>query len=85
MQSENCTNTIYPIATRPQIHWRSWAVQGLSLVKRDAIAIVTIVATWDQRIRDRRTMAALDAQALSDIGLTSAQMRQETKKPFWKA
>ncbi len=33
--------------------------------------------------RSRRALAALDADALADVGLTAAEARIEARRPFW--
>lgn len=39
---------------------------------------------WRRRSRERRTLAAMDAAALADLGITSADRWQEARKPFWR-
>lgn len=34
-------------------------------------------------LKSRRALAALDAKALDDVGLTAGQARDEAKKPIW--
>lgn len=41
-------------------------------------------ALWCQRWATRRQLLALSPAQLLDIGLTSAQQRQEGRKPFWR-
>lgn len=38
---------------------------------------------WAARARQRRDLAALDAQLLRDIGVTPGEARREAAKPFW--
>jgi uncharacterized protein YjiS (DUF1127 family) len=40
---------------------------------------------WLHRGRSRRILATLDDRELSDVGLTRAQARRESAKPFWRA
>ena len=40
--------------------------------------------TWNQRLRDRRTLGQLDAHMLHDIGLSQADVEHEVGKPFWR-
>lgn len=40
---------------------------------------------WHERARQRRRLAQLDTQLRRDIGLTRADIEQETAKPFWEA
>jgi len=39
----------------------------------------------DQRLRQRRALARLDARLLRDIGVTAEQAERESSKPFWRA
>lgn len=41
--------------------------------------INALLALWQQR----RALAALDAAALRDIGITSAQAQTEAERPIW--
>lgn len=43
------------------------------------------VLTWQQRVRDRRTLGHLDAHMLHDIGLSQADVEREVSKPFWQS
>jgi uncharacterized protein YjiS (DUF1127 family) len=64
-------------ATRPPLridHWRVWI-----------IAIISIVVLWLERGRSRRALATLDDHQLRDIGVTRAEARLESAKPFWQA
>jgi uncharacterized protein YjiS (DUF1127 family) len=45
---------------------------------------VASLAIWRQRSRTRRHLTRLDARALADVGLTSAQQRAEVAKRFWQ-
>ncbi len=41
--------------------------------------------TWQERDRQRRALAQLDARMLKDIGLSRAEVVLELRKPFWRA
>jgi uncharacterized protein YjiS (DUF1127 family) len=43
-----------------------------------------LIATWIERVRQRRALAALDDRMLRDIGVTRAEAARETEKPFWR-
>jgi uncharacterized protein YjiS (DUF1127 family) len=40
---------------------------------------------WRQRARERRQLSSLDGYLLKDIGLSAADVWQETHKPFWRS
>jgi uncharacterized protein YjiS (DUF1127 family) len=44
-----------------------------------------LLATWQQRVRDRRLLLSLDDHTLKDIGLSRADIAREAGKPFWRA
>ncbi|HUK00467.1 MAG TPA: DUF1127 domain-containing protein [Stellaceae bacterium] len=39
---------------------------------------------WRRRIRERTELARFDERSLRDIGVSPAQARYETSKPFWR-
>jgi len=43
-----------------------------------------LIAIWRRRSRTRQQLAALDARALADIGISDAQRRCECRRPFWE-
>jgi len=45
---------------------------------------LAVVAAWCRRSRTRRHLARLDARALADVSLSSAQQRAEVAKWFWQ-
>jgi uncharacterized protein YjiS (DUF1127 family) len=53
--------------------WRIWLV-----------AVISTVVLWLERGRSRRVLATLDDHQLRDIGVTRAQARLESAKPFWR-
>ena len=38
---------------------------------------------WNQLARQRRQLAMLDDAALKDLGLSRADVQQESERPFW--
>lgn len=84
MQRHECIDTIRALAPSPRIDWRSWAAQGLWLVKRDATALTSLFQVWARRAEGRRALAEMDLHRLRDMGLTGDQVRREIAKPFWK-
>ncbi len=41
--------------------------------------------TWQERDRQRRALAQLDARMLKDVGLSRVEVAMELRKPFWQA
>ena len=46
--------------------------------------LVTLVALWRERVRQRRQLMRLDDALLKDIGLTRCDAETEATKPFWR-
>ena len=44
--------------------------------------LVLIALMW-QTARERKELAKLDDSALADLGLTLADARRESRRPFW--
>ncbi len=44
-----------------------------------------LLSTWPERLRQRDRLAELTDAQLRDVGLTRADVRRETEKPFWRA
>ena len=84
MQRQECINTIPALAPSPRIGWRSWAAQGISLIKRDTMALVALYLAWDSRARSRQALKDMDAHQLRDVGLGADDVRKELTKPFWR-
>lgn len=85
MQRQDCLDTIHALAPSPRIEWRSWAAQGIYLVKRDAAAMVAVLRTWTRRAEGRRALANMDPRLLKDVGVTVSDAQRELAKPFWQA
>lgn len=45
--------------------------------------VLKLASAMVQTRNQRRSLAALDADALKDIGLTRSQVQCEANKPFW--
>ncbi len=41
------------------------------------------LARWIATARQRRALAALDAERLADLGIAPEAARREAKRPFW--
>lgn len=48
------------------------------------VALFDMVATWNERRRQRRALEALPDHLLQDIGLSRADAVNEAEKPFWR-
>jgi len=48
-------------------------------------AIVNRLGAWAALARQRRQLASLDAERLSDIGLSADRAAHEAARPFWEA
>jgi len=48
-------------------------------------AVFSTIALWRQRGCSRHVLATLDDHQLHDIGVTRAEARIESAKPFWQA
>jgi uncharacterized protein YjiS (DUF1127 family) len=54
---------------------------GIALALRHA---ARLIATWSERARQRRALAALDDHQLRDLGLTRSDAFRESSRPFWR-
>jgi uncharacterized protein YjiS (DUF1127 family) len=45
----------------------------------------TLLTVWRKRLRSRHELSALSAEQMHDTGLDPELVRQESRKPFWKA
>lgn len=44
----------------------------------------TLLVIWQERLRERHTLAALDDRMLRDMGLSRSDIEAETRKGFWQ-
>ena len=65
--------------------WNDWLRSGLRLIARDGARIIDVMLLWEERSRQRRALYCLDDRALTDMGLSRADVAQESQKPFWIA
>lgn len=47
--------------------------------------LLTMVATWMERRRQRQALGELNDRLLKDLGLSRADVEGEARKPFWQA
>ena len=43
-----------------------------------------VLLVWEQRLKDRDTLAGMPESRLRDIGLSRRQAMREARKPFWQ-
>jgi uncharacterized protein YjiS (DUF1127 family) len=55
-----------------------------SFVLGAVVGAFEMLAVWQDRRRQRSTLARLDDRMLRDIGLTYADVDGEISKPFWR-
>lgn len=46
--------------------------------------LVEVLATWERRARERRTLAEMSNHMLKDLGISRVDARLEADKPFWR-
>ena len=61
------------------------AVLARSPLSRGLSALAQTVATWEMRAATRRSLKDMDPLRYPDIGLTTAEVLHEVRKPFWAA
>ena len=65
--------------TAPAKRLRRWIAEAL------ALALVPMrMATWRERLRQRRALERLDERLLRDVGIDRLTARREAEKPFWR-
>ncbi|ATH80053.1 DUF1127 domain-containing protein [Ectopseudomonas hydrolytica] len=50
----------------------------------DWLNLYSLFRRWQRNLQTRRHLARLDAQQLSDIGISGSQRDAELAKPFWR-
>lgn len=73
-----------PAAASQAESWRGLFGTGIRLIGRDTVAVLELVATWQDRIRQRHHLANLTDRDLADIGLCRTDIQLELDKPFWR-
>lgn len=54
-----------------------------SFVERSMTSLRAHFSRWIQLHRERQMLAGLSDDALKDIGLSRADIQQESERPFW--
>ena len=73
-----------PAAASQAESWRQWFGIGIRLLGRDTVVLLELVATWQDRVRQRHHLASLTSRELADIGLCRTDIQVELDKPFWR-
>ena len=47
-------------------------------------ALMSLIARWIERARQRQALAGLEDRMLRDIGITRVDAARECDKPFWR-
>jgi uncharacterized protein YjiS (DUF1127 family) len=71
----------HPHAARESAGRRTFADALLARLNTASI----VYALWQERVRQRRALAALDHRMLKDIGVEPSDAYAEIHKPFWQA
>jgi uncharacterized protein YjiS (DUF1127 family) len=48
------------------------------------VVLWAVLRCWRARLRERRSLAAMDERLLRDIGITRLDRARECAKPFWR-
>ena len=80
VRQENCIDTISsPHA--PRLAGRRMVPTLVTVVR----TVIDVLILWQQRSNESKHLAEMDARMLKDIGMSTAQVRWEAAKPFWRA
>ena len=56
----------------------------LQAVVVSVLHAIYVVFVWQERVRQRDQLQALDERSQRDIGLSRADIERETRKSFWQ-
>jgi uncharacterized protein YjiS (DUF1127 family) len=48
------------------------------------VRLADLVAVWERRARERRTLSEMSEHMLKDLGISRVDARRESEKPFWR-
>lgn len=48
------------------------------------VRLADMVASWERRARERKTLAEMSEHMLKDLGISRVDARRESDKPFWR-
>jgi uncharacterized protein YjiS (DUF1127 family) len=63
----------------------AWAGRKTAGLRRWLGHLLAGATRWQDRARQRRTLAELPEPLLRDVGLTREDVQAELRKPFWRA
>lgn len=69
------------IARRPATAPRPGFLSGAGAL---AVRTLDLLVGWQERAQQRYMLASLDDRNLRDMGISRADVAQETSKPFWR-
>jgi uncharacterized protein YjiS (DUF1127 family) len=61
-----------------------WVVPTITAGVTFLARIATRIARWQENARQRRALQRLAPSLMKDIGVSEADIWQETMKPFWR-
>ena len=79
------TDIQYQSTSSPLVPVSSGRIGFLPAFGRAAMAVVELLYTWQDRVRQRSHLASLDDHLLKDLGIARADATRESAKPFWRA
>jgi uncharacterized protein YjiS (DUF1127 family) len=48
------------------------------------VRLADVVATWERRARERKSLQEMSPHLLNDLGITRLDANREAEKPFWR-
>jgi uncharacterized protein YjiS (DUF1127 family) len=49
------------------------------------VRLADVVATWERRARERKSLQEMSGHMLKDLGISRLDANREAEKPFWRA
>jgi len=79
MRNVHCYELDQPLSFAQQAPVSFWRT-----VLRAPAKMIDMILTWQERAEERAHLASLDDHALSDVGLSRADVQHEVSLPFWR-